>query len=221
MKESDNICGFAENRSSRWQECPNAHSGNYARGIKNKVLEKLFPPRSKEQIASARKKAIKEIAEAEEIRLIPMHFMCLACFHKGRKEPEPIEADLLFEVWDKIRRQPDIPVRIVRKNCMVCSTCRLFDTKRKMCVRGGKIGAELRQLHKELHVLQRTGLKFGDIIPANELFSRVFKEIASTYEICAYGSGQKTAPEWHVCGTPENEEYYRSGRSAGIGIKLT
>ena len=212
---SDNICGYARITSPEWRECPDAHSGNYGNGIKNKVIDKIFPPRTKEDIASVKKLAIKQIEETDEIRLIPMHFMCLACYHKGDKQPVPIEEDLLFEVWDKIRRQPDIPVRIVRKDCMVCQSCVLFDTARKMCVRGGKIGAELRQLQKELNILQRLGLQFGDVVPANELFTRVFTIIPESDEICAYGNGKITAPEWMVCGN----EFYSQGRQACLGIE--
>jgi len=212
------ICGYDNTTSETWKGCEYAKSRKYSENIQNGVIEQIFPPRSESEIRKSREEGGKAIIEAKEINLIPMHFMCIACFHAGRTEPEPIEADLIYEVWDRIREEPEIPIKIVRKRCMVCPPCKLFDPEEGMCVYGGKIGAELRQLQKELTILRKLGLNFGDVVKANELFSRVFQNFSDTREVCAYNQDYATALEWSICGGPEGGDYPK-GREVCLGIK--
>lgn len=218
IKESGNICGIKDVSAKKWKSCAFAGCGDYEKGIAENVIAEIFPPRSPAEINNERKLGTDEIEKAEIINLIPMHLMCLACHYKDGKDFKYIEDDLLFEVWEKLRKNPAIPVRLVRKDCMGCKSCFLFNPKFKMCLHGGKIGAELRQLHKELNILQILDLEFGDILPADKLFRLVKEKIPSNYRICAYNSGIITAPEWNICSheiKPEGTENYIQGLAGG------
>jgi hypothetical protein len=218
IKDTGNICGFKGCSIKTWEGCAFAGCGDYEAGLAKNITEKIFPPRSSEELDNEKEKGIAEIQKARILNLIPMHLMCLACFHKDGGGLGPIKDDLLFEVWEKIRETPEIPVRIVRKDCMICKSCKVFNPNLKMCVHGGKIGAELRQLHKELNILQTLGLEFDDILPANKLFKLVKDKIPSNYKICAYDSGVITSCEWNICCCeikPEGTKNYTDGLEKG------
>ena len=76
----------------------------------------------------------------------------------------------------------------------------------------------LRDELKDLDVLQRLGLHYGDIRPAREVYTRLFEQIASTREICGYGDGVVRSPEWRVCGGPNGNPGYEKARAAGLGF---
>ena len=48
----------------------------------------------------------------------------------------------------------------------------------------------LRDQKKDLDVLQKLGLKYGDTLPARQLFQLLYERIPSTRDICGYGDGQ-------------------------------
>jgi hypothetical protein len=76
----------------------------------------------------------------------------------------------------------------------------------------------LRDQKKDLDVLQRLGLRFGDVLPARRLLRLLYDCIASTRTICGYGDGIVRNPEWTICNEPEGSEAYVRGRAAGLGV---
>ena len=76
----------------------------------------------------------------------------------------------------------------------------------------------LRDQKKDLDVLQKLGLKYGDTLPARKLYELLFKRIPSTRDICGYGDGKKRATEWSICGDPKGKEAYRKARAAMLGL---
>jgi hypothetical protein len=77
----------------------------------------------------------------------------------------------------------------------------------------------LRDQKKDLDVLQKLGLTYGDTLPARKLYKLLYERISSTRDICGYGDGEERAPEWRVCGDPEGNETYRKARAATLGIE--
>jgi hypothetical protein len=75
----------------------------------------------------------------------------------------------------------------------------------------------LRDEKKDLDVLQRLGLKYGDTLPARKLYELVFARIPSTRAICAYGDGKVRAPEWSICGD-DKDQAYQKARAVNLGI---
>lgn len=216
ISTSHDICGYDMVEPEIWKGCPDAKSGNYEKGHAQGI-KAVFSGRSEEEMAKAKKESVAAIYQAEKLRLRPGHLMCLTCFHKGREKLEPIEEDNLFEIIDVIQQNPEIPITLERRYCMICPPCYLYDPECGLCF-GGKIGAELRGQRKALVLLQRLGLNFGDTRPARELFTLLYERIPSTKGICAYGDGIVRAPEWSICGDPNGSPSYEKGRAAGLGF---
>ncbi len=75
----------------------------------------------------------------------------------------------------------------------------------------------LRDEKKDLDVLQKLDLKYGDILPALKLYQRIFERIKTTKEICGFGDGIVRSPEWKGCGMKGNKGFKRSKRE---GMKI-
>jgi len=77
---------------------------------------------------------------------------------------------------------------------------------------------------KDLDVLQKLGLEYGDLeygdtLPARKLYELLYERIPSTRDVCGYGDGQERAFEWRICGDPEGQESYRKARAAKLGLE--
>ena len=81
----------------------------------------------------------------------------------------------IFEVIEIMRKNPETPVMIVEGPCMLCSPCRSYDPNINKCV--GDVGIGLRDELKDLYVLQKLGLKYGDVRTAKELYTLLFDRI--------------------------------------------
>jgi hypothetical protein len=76
----------------------------------------------------------------------------------------------------------------------------------------------LRDQKKDLDVLQRLGLKYGDTLPARQLLDLLYERIPSTRDICGYGDGETRAPEWSICSGAVKDDPYQKARAARLGI---
>ena len=209
------ICGYDEVTSETWQGCHLAGSGNYERGHE-KGVGAVIPPRDPEDKARAKKESCDAMYRAEMLEIRPHHLMCMSCFHGGREEIAPIQEDNLFEAIDIIQKTPESPVKLVAGPCDICPPCGKYQASTNWCI--GKIGAGLRDQKKDLDTLQLLGLKYGDVLPARELYQRLFDKIDSTRLVCGYNDGIVRALEWTVCGSPEGAPGYDKARAAGLGV---
>ena len=214
---ADGICRYHEITSQTWQGCARGGNGHYEKGHAM-GLEAVIPPRNEGEKAAFKKDSVEAMYKADTLRIRPHHLMCMTCFHKGRTqdELEAIEEDNLFEAIDIMQKNPEIPVTLIPGCCMICPPCSHYDPKTSLCI-GGQ-GMSLRDQKKDLDVLQRLGLKFGDTLPAREVLKRLYDEILSTRQICGYEDGIERGHEWRICGEPEGSERYQKGRAAGIGV---
>jgi len=212
---SEGICGRSEGAAGMWQGCSEAGSGRYEQG-RAKGLGAIINPRRLKEMAMVKKKSVKAMYEADTLRLRPHHLMCMACFHGGKKDLAPIAEDNLFEAIDIVQKNPDIPVELISGCCMICQPCRLYHATSNACVGGRSMN--LRDQKKDLDVLCRLGLRYGDRLPARRLYRLLFERVCSTTEICGYGDGVERAPEWRVCGEKEGKDAYLKARAAGLGL---
>jgi len=209
------ICAYGEAMAEAWKGCADARSGNYEKGHEMGITA-VIPYRSAEEKAQAKKESTEAMYRADRLLIRPHHLMCMACFHAGREDLSAIAEDNLFEAIHIIQNNPRMPITLVSGCCMICPPCSKFDPKTDWCVR--KIGAGLRDEKKDLDVLQRLGLKYGDTLPAKELYRLLFERIPSTRLICGYGDGVVRAREWTICGGSDGSEAYQQARDAGLGI---
>ena len=216
------ICGYETLTSETWQGCPQAAAGNYEKGHAL-GLKAVIPPRDEQEKAHFKKTTVEQVYQAKTLQIRPHHLMCMSCFYGGRIENlAPIKEDNLFEAIDVIQKDPDVPVTLVPGCCMICPPCSHYDPETNLCL-GGRSMA-LRDQKKDLDTLQKLGLKYGDTLPAKNLYKLLYERIPSTRDICGYGDGERRAPEWSICGdpegaTPEGREAYRKARAANLGIK--
>lgn len=209
------ICGYETSTSDTWRGCARAASGDYEKGHALGI-KALIPPRDPQEMAEYKKTSAAAIYEAPVLRIRPHHLLCMSCFHGGKEKLAPIAADNLFEAIDAIQKNPDIPVTLIAGVCMICPPCASYDPANRLCL-GGRSMA-LRDQKKDLDVLQKLGLKYGDTLPARKLYELLFARIASTLEICGYGDGQARAPEWSICGSALDDGAYQKARAARLGI---
>ena len=99
---------------------------------------------------------------------------------------------------------------------MICPPCGKYDPVNKLCVGGHSMA--LRDQKKDLDVLQKLGLKYGDTLPARKLFQVLYERIPSTRDICGYGDGEIRAYEWSICGSAVKDDAYQQARAAHLGI---
>ncbi len=155
----------------------------------------------------------------EKLLIRPHHLLCMTCFYGGREKIVPIKEDNLFEAIDIIQKNPNIPITLKQGCCMICPPCASYDPETDCCT--GANGMGLRDQKKDLDVLQKLNLKYGDTIPARKLFNLIFEKIHSTKEICGWGDGIVRAPEWSICGGEKSgseDENYKKGRKASLGF---
>ena len=216
IPQSRGICGYETHTSDTWRGCSQAGSGNYEKG-RELGINALIPPRDPQEKAQYKQSSAAAIYQAPALQIRPHHLLCMSCFHGGKDTLAPIEEDNLFEAINAIQKQPDIPVTLIAGVCMICPPCGKYDPVHKLCV-GGRSMA-LRDQKKDLDVLQKLGLKYGDTLPARTLYQLVFERILSTRDICGYGDGETRATEWSICGSAENDDPYQKARATQLGIK--
>jgi hypothetical protein len=210
------ICGYETATSDAWRGCARATSGCYEKG-RALGIKALIAPRDPQEKARSKKASAAAIYQAKTLRIRPHHLMCMSCFYGGAKKLSPLEEDNLFEAVDVIQKAPEIPVTLVAGCCMICPPCASYDPETNLCL-GGRSMA-LRDQKKDLDVLQKLGLEYGDTLPARRLYQLLYARIRSTRDICGYGDGEVRAPEWSICGGVQRDEAYQRARAEQLGIK--
>ncbi len=217
MPTAQGICGYGEATAPEWQGCAKADSGNYEKGRKM-GLEQIFPGRTPTQLAAAKEESVRELQHLDKLKLRVGHLMCMACLVAEHKSPVP--DDNLIEIFGIIRNNPDIPVHLTDGFCVACPPCRFYDAASGFCTGPGRIGSELRAKRKHLVILQKLGLTYEAVLPAREILHMVYTKITSTREVCGYGDGVCTGPEWSICGGPEGNPNYETGRKIILDILM-
>jgi hypothetical protein len=215
IPHSQGICGYQTRTSDTWRGCAQAGSTNYEKG-REQGIKAIIPLRDPKEKAKYKQVSAAAIYRARVLQIRPHHLLCMSCFHGGKDKLAPIAEDNLFEAIDVIQKHPDIPVMLLAGVCLICPPCGQYDPRTKLCV-GGRSMA-LRDQKKDLDVLQKLGLKYGDTLPARQLYQLLFERIPALRDICAYGDGETRAPEWSICSGAGKEDAYQKARAVGLGI---
>ncbi len=214
VESAQGILWFDEVTSEAWAGEPRERC-HYQEG-RALGLEAIIPGRCVQDRTQAKEASVEAMYHAETLQIRPHHLMCMSCFYGGRKELAPIEEDNLYEAIDIMQRNPQIPVELVCGPCMICPPCHGYDPATGQCT--ADVGMALRDELKDLDVLQRLGLEYGDVLPAQALMARLYKGIASTRAVCGHGDGQHRGREWRVCGGPDGDPRYVRARKEGLGF---
>ena len=214
IPQARGICAYEMTTSSTWQGCTQAGSGHYEKGH-TLGIKAIFPPPAIPGKWRRPRRSAAVIYQAQTLRIRPHHLLCMSCFHGGKDKLALIAADNLFEAIDAIHENPDISVTLIPGTCMICPPCASYEPGSKLCL-GGRSMA-LRDQKKDLDVLQKLGLKYGDTLPARKLYQLIFQRIPSTRDICIYGDGE--ARRSGASAAAQGNPSYQKARAAMLGIK--
>ena len=208
IETPDGICAYD---TPRWQGCPVARSGIYE-SVRANSWQAVVHCRSNEEIQKDRERNTEQIANSELLYIRPHHLMCLCCGYAGGQGHSPRPNDTLYEIHERIRRDPAVPIALVEGCCMACECCDGFHPETGRCVHTGGL---IRDYKKDLDVLQKLDLLPGDTMKAKELFDLLFERIPSARDICGYRDGVVTSEEWRICGGTM-EKGYELTRKTGM-----
>ena len=214
IKTAKDILWFDEETSEAWKGEPK--NDYYEKGVA-KGMNAIIPPvRSQQQLRCEKKDSVKELKKVKMLKIRPHHLMCMSCYYRGPEDLSPIEEDNIFEVIDIMQKNPDISVMLIEGPCMVCYPCRSYDPSINKCI--GEIGIGLRDELKDLYVLQKLGLVYGDVRTARELLKLLYERIKSTPEVCGFGQREFYSREWRPCGGADGKPSYIETSKSGMGV---
>lgn len=204
--------GICAHDTPGWEGCPLARSGAYE-SVREKGWQAVVYCRTDEEREEYRKRSIESINSGERLYIRPHHLMCLSCWYAGGEGQSPRPNDTLYEILQRIRREPEVPITLVEGCCAACDCCDGFHPETGRCVHDGGL---IRDYKKDLDVLQKLGLMPGATMKARELLELLFQRVKSTREICGYGDGIVRSHEWRICGDPEGNPGYALTRERGL-----
>jgi hypothetical protein len=205
----DGVCAFD---TPGWEGCPLARSGAYER-VRQTGWSGIVFSRTEEEMQAYRERSAVKIASDEQLHIRPHHLMCLSCWYAGGKGEGPRPNDTLYEVFERVRREPEVPITLVEGPCMACDCCDGFHPDTGRCVHSCGL---IRDYKKDLDLFQTIGLMPGDTRPARDIFALIYERVASTRDICGNGDGVVRSEEWLICGGPDGDPRYEETRRTGI-----
>jgi hypothetical protein len=231
----DGICRTGSQRSAGWPECPHARRRYYERIAgtpranlrrQTELGEKLtgrgvwamIRPRTRRAMHQAKQRSARFIlTQARRLYIRPDHCLCILCNTHRQPGREPLIEDNLIELFQRMTREPDIPVTLTEGCCMVCDPCNVYHGGEHLCYHG-----HVKNALRDLMVLERLGLEPGATLPARELYRRIYQRIGSLKEICGWRDGGNTAPFWAPCAydRPVLEDARKQGLIAGQPVRF-
>ncbi|MFA6108176.1 MAG: hypothetical protein WDA75_05330 [Candidatus Latescibacterota bacterium] len=208
LQRVETPAGICAHDTPGWEGCPLARSGAYE-SVRARGWQDLVFDRPGEECATARRLSVDRIRSDPVLRIRPHHLMCMSCWYGATGGEGTRDNDTLDEVYHRICRDPDAEIMLVEGNCEACHCCDGFHPESTRCVHAGGL---IRDYKKDLDVLQKIGLMPGDRMNARALLRLIYDRIASTTEVCGYGTGQATAQEWAVCSGPQGNAGYARAR---------
>jgi hypothetical protein len=194
------ICGYGTATGKAWKGCPKAESGNYERGCE-KGINALISPRTEEEMAREKEKSIQALNSADVVTVRPHILVCAVCQYGDGVRP-PYKEDNLPELLELIlKRNPDILIKMARgADWMMCAPCPGRIPELNSCSHVWGSG-ELDSQKRDLDVLQKLGMQFGDAMKARELYRLIFERITTTHgipDVCLKYNSQPSV-WWDEC----------------------
>ena len=178
--------------SPAWKGCSEEICSGYDRAVQAGITI-LFPDRNEGLQSQEKERREGALKNPDLVRLLPGHCLRLA-FILRKGDTGKAGFDDIIEV---LVRQPDIPVELAEGSDIVCLGCYAYEPGSGACL-GDATRAELRAYKHDLDVLQKCGLEFGDILPADELFDLIMARIESVAHIFAWGDWVERSCEWKI-----------------------
>ena len=227
IKTTEGLC--SSGLGSEWLGCPYADKGYFEKSCKVPYGISVLPRPSEASRLEIKRCTSESMECCDKLRIRPHHLLCMSCFY-GRgiinDNLKPIQEDNLFEAIHRMQENPDIPVQLVEGCCMICPPCSRYKTEGNLCLGGGMA---LRDELKDLEVLHRLGMSYGEEHPARELLQKLYSSIPNVHAICSFGMDADTngtpciTNEWRPCGSlaerqQSGEAAYRIARLHNLGV---
>lgn len=209
--ESGAAMGKGAGSSAVWPACPHACADFFKKiasrsdcdlceqHLKGEALAEesrvwsMLRPRTRKEMHDAKASTSTYIRKGADTLVIrPTHLLCLLC---QRHRTDVIIEDNLIELRDRMEADPEVPVRITEGCCMVCDPCQVFHPGENVCYHGHP-----KNILRDLLILEKLDLAPGAVLPARELYQRIYDRIDSTMEVCAWGDELNSTPFWAPCG---------------------
>jgi hypothetical protein len=228
------ICNCEEMTSETCKGCPKTRAGLYEKGREISLLYAvpgwasqldfseadlpkakyaLIVPRTKEERADAKRRSLEAMVRAEAIPVRPHILLCAVCQYGEGSRP-PFETDNLPEMIQHILKNPDTKIKMAEAaDWMMCAPCPSLN-KSGACV-NVKGHAGLTSQLRDVRVLQKLELAYGDVVNAQELYKRILERIPSSAPICgSISKGVQNPSLWDdECGHhAESLPAYTKGR---------
>lgn len=204
----DGICRYDSVTSPAWQGCDDSYAGAYEQGLA-RGIDALIKPRAADEMATAKKRSIAAMTKGEPVGVRPHILLCGVCQYGSGLRP-PFAEDNLPELIQFLMKKPDTPLRMApQAEWGMCAPCPYRVPEINACVNNKGSGGLSNQM-RDLRVLQKLGLAYGDVIPGRELYERIFERIPGTLEICRLEQARPSV-WWTGCGaaTEDNPGYIK------------
>lgn len=194
------ICSYGRTTADAWTGWTKAKQASYRRGHRRGIAA-LIPLRPAREMTADKNQSLAEMASVGAVDVRPHILLCSLCQY-GAGTRAPFAEDNLPELVQMILKKPDIRIRMApHADWMMCAPCPYREAGANACVNNKGSGGLPNQM-RDLRVLQKLGLTFGSILPARELYRRIFKRIPGTLEICRIEPGRPSV-WWTGCGAAE------------------
>jgi len=193
------LCGYDAVTSEAWKGCPKAQSGHYERGHQ-KGIDALIPPRTEDEMAREKQRSLQALYAAQEVTIRPHILLCAVCQYGGGTRP-PFKPDNLPELLELIlTKKPDLLIKFAPSaDWMMCAPCPRRVPELNACVNVLGSGG-LSNEKRDLDMLQRLGLAFGDALKARDLFRLILEKIPTTQDLCKRDGSPCPSVWWDNCG---------------------
>jgi len=200
------LCGYDAVTGAAWAGCPRAGSGAYPRGHALGI-DAIIPPRPAPELCAEKANSLAAMAQASATRVRPHMLLCAVCQYGSGVRP-PYPEDNLPELIASMLQAPETPIMLAPgAEWMMCAPCPYCAPELPACVNNRGSGGLPNQL-RDLRVLRQLGMQYGDVLPARDLFLRIFTRISGTLAICRLDHAYPSV--WYTgCGaaTADSEAY--------------
>ncbi len=129
IESTRGICGYGMVKSKIWKGCKYAESGYYEEARK-KGIKLIVAERNIDECKKAKEISLRRMYKARILKIRPHHLLCMACFAGNEKGGNIIQEDNLYEAVDIIKKNLDIPIKLVEGPCMICPPCKSYLRKK-------------------------------------------------------------------------------------------
>lgn len=212
FREVETPKGICAYDTTGWEGCAQARSGAYE-SVRQKGWKAVVYDRPQEEKAEAFRRSAERVGKEGRLFIRPHHLMCLSCWAGATGGKGTRSNDTIAQLYERIRKDPDVKITLVEGNCEMCFCCDGFHPETTRCVHSCGL---IRDYKKDLDVFQKLGLMPGATLSAREILRLLYSRITSTREVCGYGNGVVRSTEWTICGGPDGNPGYAKARESGL-----